>query len=89
MTTGSRIYYNGQTDPKWRDDEIQERVKLPVDERLGGCRGFKSHRPHQSSIVGSARLSTIFFVFSLPLILILILVPNELRCFEKREVRRD
>jgi len=60
-------------------------VKLPVDERLGGCRGFKSHRPHQSSIVGSARLSTMFFVFSLPLILILILVPNELRDVLKSE----
>jgi len=29
-----------------RDEEIRERVKIPVDERLGGCRGFKSHRPH-------------------------------------------
>ena len=35
---------------KLRDEEIQERVKIPVDERLGGCRGFKSHRPHQSDL---------------------------------------
>src|SRR5436309_15996604 len=46
MTTGSRIYYNRKDRPKLRDDEIRERVKIPVDERLGGCRGFKSHRPH-------------------------------------------
>src|SRR5260370_31774308 len=30
----------------FRDEEIRERVKIPVDEGLGGCRGFKSHRPH-------------------------------------------
>src|SRR5438309_3153654 len=36
----------GKQTSSWRDDEIQERVKIPVDERLGGCRGFKSHRPH-------------------------------------------
>jgi len=29
-----------------RDEEIRERVKIPVDEGLGGCRGFESHRPH-------------------------------------------
>src|SRR6266487_1199851 len=29
-----------------RDEEIRERVRIPVDDRLGGCRGFKSHRPH-------------------------------------------
>jgi hypothetical protein len=33
--------------PRLWDEEIRERVKIPVDERLGGCRGFKSHRPHQ------------------------------------------
>ncbi len=49
IRTGSRIYYNGYADPYWRDEEIPERVKIPVDERLGGCRGFKSHRPHQLS----------------------------------------
>src|SRR2546427_7314321 len=46
MTTGSRIHYNRTYRPVLRDEEIRERVKIPVDERLGGCRGFKSHRPH-------------------------------------------
>jgi hypothetical protein len=32
-----------------RDDEIRERVRIPVDDRLGGCRGFKSHRPHHDN----------------------------------------
>jgi hypothetical protein len=32
-----------------RDEEIRERVRIPVDDRLGGCRGFKSHRPHQQN----------------------------------------
>src|SRR5436853_6514872 len=36
----------GKQTSSWRDEEIRERVKIPVDERLGGCRGFKSHRPH-------------------------------------------
>src|SRR5205807_4829825 len=40
----------------WRDDEIQERVKIPVDERLGGCRGFKSHRPHHLSLTRELRI---------------------------------
>ena len=32
-----------------RDEEIRERVRIPVDDRLGGCRGFKSHRPHHGN----------------------------------------
>ena len=40
----------GKTNQKLRDEEIQERVKIPVDERLGGCRGFESHRPHHSDL---------------------------------------
>src|SRR2546430_6397583 len=39
------ILQRGKQTSSWGDDEIQERVKIPVDERLGGCRGFKSHRP--------------------------------------------
>ena len=36
--------------PISRDEEIRERVKIPVDEGLGGCRGFKSHRPHHVAL---------------------------------------
>src|SRR5438132_12579818 len=51
MTTGSRIHYNRTYRPKLRNEEIQERVKIPVDEGLGGCRGFESHRPHHRNCV--------------------------------------
>src|SRR2546427_1042014 len=53
LGTLSAQHYDGLQNPlQWdnrpvlRDEEIRERVKIPVDERLGGCRGFKSHRPH-------------------------------------------
>src|SRR2546430_4073369 len=46
----------GKQTSSWRDDEIQERVKIPVDERLGGCRGFKSHRPHHLSLAHKLRI---------------------------------
>ena len=48
--------------PISRDEEIRERVKIPVDDRLGGCRGFESHRPHHYSTCrnsSSDKLSTV------------------------------
>src|SRR3989475_12250100 len=50
------ILQRGKQTSSWRDDEIQERVKIPVDERLGGCRGFKSHRPHHISLTRELRI---------------------------------
>src|SRR5467141_195350 len=62
LGTLSAQHYDGLQNPlQWdnrpvlRDEEIRERVKIPVDERLGGCRGFKSHRPHHRIYVGVQR----------------------------------
>src|SRR5438034_11241143 len=56
LPRASEFTTTGKQSSSWRDDEIQERVTIPVDERLGGCRGFKSHRPHPLSLAHKLRI---------------------------------